>query len=767
MATGVGDTDAQTVYDIVRAGRSSKVIKVHPDELIPSFIGRAIDDVRLEDLKDKMRAVGWRPEEPVLAVILPSGTREGAKIYRVYGGSHRTVAAQRLGLKEAYLQLLNLNAHGQDFSFLEKNEALFVREIQVSEPAPEPFGIMAQVGLLRGLFEEYSKSTMKGLPCTPTLMVARTLFCPIRKSELTSRDHFIFEKSENAHKYYRGACRIIEAGVLDDLVQLESRYGSRDSFKKATLRACDRLKPEELATIVLDFIAKLPNGGDEDDGVQHKLPSLRKLKFSRRQEATETEKKKSKRLDPSASKLLDTEAQVSGRDDAGSELEQSSEYTVEPDKREIFKMATKYDQGGAQSCTNKSIKRCDWENRSLCEEIWRCGTYKTAVSHSYTMERGFSYTHLTTTVTMNEKDCSTIMQASLLTDHALRFVAAISLHEITLDKASAFWFYDTIVSATFIQDESSEKHKKLAHVVSVSRAQIWADIKRNNKATRFLIPFYLSPETTGGGMGHWVLAFVDKLDRLGGERKKAGSPVCYVYDSCPATRYKSKDMVHSAVTRLVRKAFGLHKVPVLEMGVVTDQLQQEDVVSCGFFVVLTACRLLQRLNRNITPKERLGQVASVPDLKKKSHFICTLHLEKGVAPNLWALLQLQHKLETEVKDNEDDVMDEVIQEVVEEAEHSETLGIKGVSVAPILRLEDWPMMTESCPGAAAPISSKLTISGPMNLRPRKRTKKEAMPAVRESTTTDNSGAAVEPSVEVEQVPGAPSSPPSSEGGQKL
>jgi hypothetical protein len=241
---------AQKINDLVCAARRSAAIQVHPNELIPSFLGRETDQVRLQELITKFREGGWRIDEPVVGVRLESENSDGSAKYRVYAGSHRTIAAQTLKLDVGFIRLLDLATCGLDWKFVEKNEALLVREIQVSEPAPEPFGVMAQVRLLQGLFTEYSETTLKGLAAVPTLSIARSIFCPGRSAELTSSDHFIFDQTHNVHKYYRGACKVIEAGVLNDLVRLECRYGSRQSFNITTLRSCERLNPEEIKTIV-------------------------------------------------------------------------------------------------------------------------------------------------------------------------------------------------------------------------------------------------------------------------------------------------------------------------------------------------------------------------------------------------------------------------------------------------------------------------------------------------------------------------------------
>jgi hypothetical protein len=126
-----------------------------------------------------------------MGVRLESENSDGSAKYRVYTGSHRTSAAQTLKLDVGFIRLLDLATCGLDWKFVDKNETLLVREIQDSEPALEPFGVMAQVRLLQGLFTEYSETTMKGLAAVPSLSFARSTFCPGRSAELASSDHFI------------------------------------------------------------------------------------------------------------------------------------------------------------------------------------------------------------------------------------------------------------------------------------------------------------------------------------------------------------------------------------------------------------------------------------------------------------------------------------------------------------------------------------------------------------------------------------------------
>jgi hypothetical protein len=181
---------AALVHEVVEAARGSAIVRVHPKQLRPSFTGRMIDKIRLDDLKAKMGGGrGWRRREPVMAVRIPlrnkkavrAGTRQALQLYGVWGGCHRAVAAQELGLIDAYIRVLEPEAHGVDFAFMKKHEKLIVREIQASEPAPEPFGLMAQVRLLRDVLSDYAALNVADRHARPTLDLVRNLFSPALK----------------------------------------------------------------------------------------------------------------------------------------------------------------------------------------------------------------------------------------------------------------------------------------------------------------------------------------------------------------------------------------------------------------------------------------------------------------------------------------------------------------------------------------------------------------------------------------------------------
>jgi hypothetical protein len=278
-----------------------------------------------------------------------------------------------------FIRLLDLATCGLDWKFVEKNEALLVREIQVSEPAPEPFGIMAQVRLLQGLFTEYSETTMKGLAAVPTLSIARSVFCPGRSAELTSSDHFIFDQTHNVHKYYRGACKVIEAGVLNDLVRLECRYGSRQSFNVTTLRSCKRLNPDEIKTIVRKFLAEHKTYDDEEEYCAEKrnMKSFKKLRF--------TSKKAAKTKCP---RKLSASSLESEGEAAESESEQMAEVTTSC--KNIADISHK--AGAASSAQNSEYVHRDG---NLFEMVCRSGGI-TVDTHEFTMKAGDSHFHTRT-----------------------------------------------------------------------------------------------------------------------------------------------------------------------------------------------------------------------------------------------------------------------------------------------------------------------------------------------------------------------------------
>jgi hypothetical protein len=245
---------------------------------------------------------------------------------------------------------------------------------------------------------------------------------------------------------------------------------------------------------------------------------------------------------------------------------------------------------------------------------------------------------------MNELDCSSILRGSLLTDNALQFLAYVHIPDGTLSDTRTFWFYDTIVSAAFIQIAASRKGAgRSTRVPSVRKAQVWSDLDRGSKEyRRLLIPLFLGPEMLGRNAteaGHWILAVVENYDSVKKTRNMAdgngngSQPTCFIYDSCLATRSMSNELAFDAVNRLLCHTLAQATYNGLQHAVVEFQQEQTDGESCGYFLINSALSVLRGVPAALT----------VDDVKMRGSFMCKVYTEKEVAPNLWAWMQQEMK----------------------------------------------------------------------------------------------------------------------------
>jgi hypothetical protein len=678
------------VHDMVEAALNSKPRCVRPDDLVPSFLGRRIDKLRLAEVTKKMES-GWAAREPAIGVILPR-IASGRSKFRVYSGSHRTIAAQELKLQKAYICLLDTSAHKDGFAFVEAHEGLIVRSLQALQPSPEPFGVMAQVRVLAEIFAEHSRRS--GSQMRPTWKGVKALFCPSMGDKLTDSDHFIFD-THNGNTYYRGACVLIDSGVLDELIDLECRYGSRNSFSRKTLRDCYQKgnTPDNVREKVLDFIEtereRRDEGMEQENGAKRNEFPLRGLRLAvftskergktkcsevahdsleEKVEEEEEDNESEKEGDGGGSKSSDAEKVKRG--DSSMEVEPRNyllpvslpprslslrqESPLARPRKELF-WVTKI-------LTNRTARYEDaWVKGGICIK-----------EHDSAAKAGFSVDYQGLTLDMSEADCTTILQENLLTDNALNFLASTFITEELLSETQSFWFGDTIISASFLSANSfrdpshSNSGGSGRMVLSLTRASAWRALRTPGKYRCVLFPFYLKPELFGrrrGETGHWVLGVVKHFNRLfteadgyGNADKLSSRPVCTVYDSCATTRKRTSNLVQNAVNRILQYVQQIPQEEEEEDGdgiavseAAVDTEEQKDGTSCAYFVLRHAAKALESFPKYVVArKSGIGRTRScsspalsVEEMKKMGSFQCLVHMETRLAPNLCAWLARQ------------------------------------------------------------------------------------------------------------------------------
>jgi hypothetical protein len=694
----IARTDAQRVQEMVRRARATPPVCVYHQQLEPSFAGREIDKVRLEEVIFKMSHGGWRPEEPVIGLRLAKddmAAPDSNEIYRIYGGSHRTVAAGIVGLQRAFVRVLEPEAVGLSAEYLVQNEKALAREIQISEPSPEPFGVMSQVRMVRDIFEEYRSGTMLGIPARPTLSSARTMFCPGRSEELTGRDHFIFDR-ENGNTLFRGAVRIIDSGALDDLVRIECVYGSRDSFKKSVLRECSRLEPCVIHERVAAFlqahpIDDAPGKGSRLESATRNTKTLRKLSFrlhtsldgvQRDGDNSETQKK-SNRKEKKGGHNADTTTgdwEYSRHKEEKSTGNASEHSLVAEDPTLIPGIGAAKKVPASLGCS--TILPQNTTTASTTK--FSCGGTDADVVVATGklpsgMEPSFCYEFWGDNIEMYGADCESLTKRSLLTDGALNFISRQYMNEKLLKSHAFLWFSQTHITQAFVDGRVNTpggrnrlrrsdfsrpiRRDKLgsgvAQGIDVHRSGVWAALRSSADSTagnpcyeNVLVPMFLKSSNGGGngrGIGHWLLGAIKNLPSLFGNSSGSGKVSLHVYDSAPG-----RENTVRAVTALRAMVQYIAERPVLNMdrAEAANVPLQGDGTSCGYHVIQNALRLLiGSCNMNYGMRAEGSSVGlilpSIDQLKDEGARVCKVYMEQTIAPNLWEAYKTLLKFQQE------------------------------------------------------------------------------------------------------------------------